>query len=220
MHECRCIFQRLDQVGFDRVLEQQRQRAGHLEVGHRHRPVVIGVGDNDPINPGLHVFQIGGQAQNRHQFRGDRDVKAAFTRNPVRFAAQTQHDTAQGAFIQVHHPPPSDSTRINRQFIAMMDMVVDHRRQQIVGAGHGVDVAGEMQVDVFHRHDLGVAAACRAAFDAETGAQRRLPQGYDDFFAQPSQRIANADRVGRFSFTGRRRIDRADQNQFSVRPVF
>ena len=43
--------------------------------------------------------------------------------------------------------------------------------EQIVGDTNGVEVAGEVEVDVLHGHDLGVAAAGRAALDAEAGAQ-------------------------------------------------
>ena len=41
---------------------------------------------------------------------------------------------------------------------------------QVVGGGDGVDVAGEMEIEFFHRDDLAVAAAGRAALDAEGGA--------------------------------------------------
>ena len=39
--------------------------------------------------------------------------------------------------------------------------------EQIVRRADGVEVAGEVQVDVLHRHDLGVAAAGGAALHAE-----------------------------------------------------
>ena len=56
--------------------------------------------------------------------------------------------------------------------IAPIDVIVDQRGEQVVGGADGVEVAGEMEVDVLHRHDLGVAAAGRAALDAETWAER------------------------------------------------
>ena len=55
-------------------------------------------------------------------------------------------------------------------------MIVDQRRQQVVGGGDGVEIAGEMEIDVLHRHDLGIAAAGRAALDAEAGPERGLAQ--------------------------------------------
>jgi hypothetical protein len=53
---------------------------------------------------------------------------------------------------------------------------VDHRGQQVVGRTDRVHVAGEMQVELFHRHDLGIAAAGRAALDAEDRSERGLAQ--------------------------------------------
>jgi hypothetical protein len=53
------------------------------------------------------------------------------------------------------------------------------RRQQVVRQRNGVEVAGEVQVDVLHRHHLRVAAAGRAALHAEHRAQRGLAQADD-----------------------------------------
>ena len=60
------------------------------------------------------------------------------------------------------------------QRVALVDMVVEHRRQQRVGAGDRVEVSGEMEVDVLHGHDLRVPAAGRPALDAEHGPETRL----------------------------------------------
>ena len=50
-----------------------------------------------------------------------------------------------------------------------------------------VEIAGEMEVDRLHRNDLGIAAAGRAAFDAETGAKRGLAQRDDGLLADGSR---------------------------------
>ena len=47
--------------------------------------------------------------------------------------------------------------------VALVQMVVEHRRQQRVRTRDRVEVAGEMEVDVLHGHDLRVAAARGAA---------------------------------------------------------
>lgn len=41
------------------------------------------------------------------------------------------------------------------------------RSQQVVGGRDGVDVASEVQVELFHWNHLRVTAACSAALDAE-----------------------------------------------------
>ena len=53
---------------------------------------------------------------------------------------------------------------------------VEHRGEQVVRGADRVDVAGEVEVHVLHRHDLRVAAAGRAALDPEHRAERRLAQ--------------------------------------------
>ena len=60
--------------------------------------------------------------------------------------------------------------------VALVDVIVDQRREQVVSQRDRGEVAGEMQVDVLHRHDLRVAAAGGAALHAEHRAQRRLAQ--------------------------------------------
>ena len=61
--------------------------------------------------------------------------------------------------------------------VAVQDRGVEHRREQVVGGADGVDVAGEVQVEVLHRDDLGHAAAGGAALDAEHRARARARAG-------------------------------------------
>ena len=49
-------------------------------------------------------------------------------------------------------------------------------QSRLLAAGDGVHIAREMQVDVLHRHHLRIAAAGRAALDAEHRAQGRFAQ--------------------------------------------
>ena len=73
-----------------------------------------------------------------------------------------------------------------------------------------------MQVDVFHRHDLGVSAAGRAALDAEARPKRRLAQRHDGFLADAVQAVAETDRGRGFAFAGRRRADGRHKDQLAV----
>ena len=95
-------------------------------------------------------------------------------------------------------------------------MVVDHGGEQIVRRGDRVEVAGEMQVDVFHRHDLGVTAAGSAALHAERRAKRRLAQAQHRFLADVIERIGEADRGRGLALARRRRGDRRHQDQLAV----
>ena len=91
-------------------------------------------------------------------------------------AAERADDLAQRAVVHVEDAAPGDAARVDAERVAPVDVVVDQRRQQIVRRGDGVEVAGEMEVDVLHRHDLRIAAAGRAALHAEARAERRLAQ--------------------------------------------
>jgi hypothetical protein len=57
--------------------------------------------------------------------------------------------------------------------------------EQVISERNRAEIAGEMQVDVFHRHHLRVAAACRAALHPEHGPDRRLTQTDDCVLADP-----------------------------------
>jgi len=134
-------------------------------------------------------------------------------------AAQTDHDIAQGPVVHVHGPPPDDPPRIDCQSVPLLEMIVERRRQQGMRRGNRVEIAGKVQVDVLHRHDLGIAAARRAALDSHAGAERRLAQHDDRFLAQFDEGLRHADGRGGFAFARRGRRDGRDQNQLAVGPL-
>jgi len=59
--------------------------------------------------------------------------------------------------------------RVDLQPVAVVDVVVQQRGQQVVGEFDGVEVAGEVEVDVFHRHDLGISAPAAPPFMPKHG---------------------------------------------------
>jgi hypothetical protein len=89
-------------------------------------------------------------------------------------------------------------------------VVVDQRGQQIVGGADGMEIAGEVEVDVLHGHDLGVAAAGSAAFDAEAGPKARLADANDGLLAELIERVAQAHRGRGLALARGRRRDRRD----------
>ena len=56
----------------------------------------------------------------------------------------------------------------------MEDTSVDGGGEEVVGRGDGVDVAGEVEVELVHWDHLTVTAASGAAFDTERRSLRRL----------------------------------------------
>ena len=141
----------------------------------------------------LQVLEARRQAEDRHHFGGDDDVEAVLARVAVGGAAQRDRDLAQRAVVHVDHALPGDAAHVEAELVAVVDVVVDHRGEEIVGERDRVEVAGEMQVDVFHRHDLRVAAARRAALHAEHGPERGLAQADHRLLADMSPATAADD---------------------------
>ena len=135
--------------------------------------------DLDLPEPALQIGKVGGEAEDRHHLARHGDVEARLARVAVGGAAKRGDDLAQRPVVHVDGAAPGDAAGVDIELVAPIDVVVDHRREQIVGGADGVEIAGEMEVDVLHRHDLRVAAAGRAALHAEAGAEARLAHADD-----------------------------------------
>src|SRR4029077_5165509 len=116
----------------------------------------------------------------------------------------------------IDHAPPADAAQVETELVAVVDVVVDERGQQVVGERNGGKVAGEMQVDVLHRHHLRVAAAGRAALHAEYRSQGRLAQAHDGRLAEQVQRIPQPHGRGGLALPGGRRGNTGAQHQPAV----
>ncbi|GAA2842231.1 hypothetical protein GCM10010836_39970 [Aminobacter aminovorans] len=79
-----------------------------------------------------------------------------------------------------------------------------------------MEVAGEVEVHVLHRHDLGITATGGTALDAEVRPKRRFTDTDDRLLADAVEAVTEADRGGGLAFAGRRRVDRGDQDQLAV----
>jgi hypothetical protein len=98
-------------------------------------------------------------------------------------------------------------------------VIVDQRTEQVVRAGDRMEIAGEVQVDLFHGQHLTVAAARRATLHAEDGPQTRLAQREHGVGADASQRLRQSHTHGALAFAGRRRADGGDEHEATTRPV-
>ncbi|CAI8364817.1 MAG: Uncharacterised protein [Rhodospirillaceae bacterium] len=122
------VFQRLNQIGLHRLLQQHGHRAVSLDIAAVDGGAVAAVGDDDIAQPLLEIIQIGGQAQDRHDFRSNRDVETRLTRETVGHAAQRGHHVAQGAVVHIQHAAPDHPAGVDPLLIAPVDVVLDHRR--------------------------------------------------------------------------------------------
>ena len=168
---------------------------------------------------GAQVLGALGQAEGGHHLRGGGDVEAGLPRHPLVGPAEADHHVAQRPVVHVDDPPPEHLPRVDAQPVALVEVVVDQRRQQVVGGGDGVEVAGEVEVDVARRHQRGAAAAGGAPLDAEDRAERRLAQRQAGLAAEPGEPLGEADRGGGLPLSGAGGGDRRHQDQPPARPV-
>ena len=142
-----------------------------------------------------------------------------FSRGKPLPAAKADDDFAKRAVVHVEHAPPGDAPLIEAERVAPVHVIVDHRGEQVVRRCDGVEVAGEVQVDLLHGRDLGAAPAGRAALDPEARPERRLAQADDRLPADTVERVAEADGGGRLALAGGSRADCADKDELAVRAV-
>ena len=219
VHEDRRVLQRLQQVRRHRVAHDHGHRAGTADVLGGHRLAVARVADDDPAEPLAHLLHRAGQREDRHHLRRRGDVEPGLAGDTVHPGAEPDDHVAQHPVVDVEHAPPGDVVLVDLAVVALEQVVVQHRREHVVRGGDGVEVAGEVQVERLHRHHLRVAAARRAALDAEGRAHRRLPDGHRGALADVAHGLAEADRGGGLALTERGRGDGRDHHVLGLRPV-
>src|SRR6478736_6157480 len=79
-----------------------------------------------------------------------------------------------------------------------------------------MEVAGEMEVDILHRHDLGIAAAGCTTLHAEAGAKTRLAHADDRLLADMIEGVAKPDGGRGLALACRRRRDSGDDDYVAV----
>ena len=218
--EGRDVLKGLDEVRLYRVLEEHRHRALRFEVARGDGLVFVGVGDDDVREALLEVFDALREAEYRHDLGGDCDVEAVLARHAVDLAAEADDYVAERAVVHVEDALEDYAARVDVERVALLYGVVEHRGEKVVRRGDGVEVAGEVDVDVFHRDDLAVSAAGGSALDSEDGAERGLAQRERDLFAELRKGLREADGGRRLAFAGGRRRYRGDEDEFAVLVVF
>ena len=119
--------------------------------------------------------------------------------------------------VDVEDPSPGDVVEVEAELVAVVEVIVDHRRQQVVRRGHGVEVTGEVQVEQLHRDHLAVAAAGGATLDPERRAHRRLAERDHGVLVDVLHRLAEPDRGGGLALAERCRRDRGDHHVLGLR---
>jgi hypothetical protein len=217
--EGRSALEGLEQVRLDRVDQQDGHGACDADVLARDRLAARRRRQDDPSESGPQVVEVRGKGEHRHDLRRHRDHPLRLTRDAVLPAAQADDRATHGPVADVDDPWPEDRERIDAVGIAVMKTVVEERGGEVVGGADGVDVAGEVEVEVLHRDDLAVAAARRAALDPEHGAERWLTDADGRPMADVVEALAEADSRRRLALSERRRRDRGDDDVLAARPL-
>ena len=206
----------LNQVGFERVLEQGRHGALSLEVTGADGLTGKAVADNDLAQALLKIVDARGQAQNRHDLGGNGDIEAVLARHALGLAANTVDDMAQLTVVHVDNALPSDALNVDAELVALLNMVVEHGCQQVIGGTNSMEVAGKVQVDVLHGDDLRPAATGGTALHAKHGTERRLAQGHGALNAATAQAIGQTDGRGGLTLARRRGVDSGHEDELGL----
>ena len=82
----------------------------------------------------------------------------------------------------------------------MKEMIVHHGRQGVVGGGHRVHVASEVEIDRFKGSGLGVPSTRSASFDAKGGSHGGLTYCGGCCSTKVMHSLGEADRGGGLAF--------------------
>ncbi len=216
MHEHRLPLERLHEVRFDRFLHDHGQGPRDPQVLGGDGLAVRRARDHDAGEASAQVLQVGCEREHRHDLgRGD-DHEPVLAGVPMRGAAEPDHGVPQLPVVHVERARPRDRLRVDAELVAVVHARIEGRGEQVVGRLHRMEVAVEVQVDLFHGHDLGVPAAVAAAFDAEDRPHARLSQAEHHPFADRSEPLRQRDARRRLAFAGFGRRDRGGDDELAI----
>ena len=210
------MLQSLNQIWFHCIFQQSAHCAFCFQLSCCNRFFLIGVAYYDVAQTFFQIVQIFCQTENSHNFGSYGDIVTVFTRSTVDSAAQTVGHEAQLSVIHIHAAFPGNTAWVDVQSVTLIDVVVQHSSQQVVCCADCVHIAGEVQVDVFHRNNLCVTAACSAAFYAKYWTERWLTQCNHYVFTNFFQTVSQTNGGGGFTFTSWGWANCSYQNQFTV----
>ena len=209
-------LERLHQVGLKRVLKQRGHGTLGLEVAGTDGLAGKAIADDNLTQAFLEVVDARRQAKDCHDLGGNGDVEAVLARHTLGLTANAIDNMAQLTVVHVDDALPGDALNVNTELIALLDVVIEHGGQQVVGSTDGMEVAGKVQVDVLHGNDLGPTAASGTALDAKDGTERRLTQGHGALDTATTQAIGQTDGRGGLALARGRWVDSGHEDELGL----
>ncbi len=151
--------------------------------------------------------------------RGGGDVEPALAGDAVLAGTESDHDVAEGPVVHVQHPAPGDVLGVDAELVALVEVVVEHGGEGVVGGGDRMHVAGQVEVERLERRGLAVAAAGGASLDPEGGTHRRLSDGGRGPGADVGHALGQTDGGGGLAFAQRGRGDGRHHHVLGLRSV-
>ena len=171
MNDSRSSFQSLNQVRFQSIFQKCCHSTFSMKVTSGYRFLLsyftICITNDDSCKSLLKVCNITCQTQNCHDLRCNSDIISVLSRHSIGLSAKSVYYITKLTVIHIYTSSPSDLSRVDVQCISLEDMVVDHCCQQVVSCTNRMEVTGEMKVDILHRNNLCVSAACCSTFYSE-----------------------------------------------------
>ena len=122
---------------------------------------------------------------------------------------------ADGAIVDVQHAPPGDLGETIFVIAVAVGVVVDESRDGVIGGGDGVEVSGEVEIDLIHRQHLRVATTGGTALNAKDRSEGGLAKSDDRLLADLIHPEGESDGDGSLADTGLGGRDRGDEDQVS-----
>ena len=171
MNDSRSSFQSLNQVRLQSIFQKSCHSSFGMQITSSYRFLLcyftICITNDDSGKSLLKVCNITCQTQNCHNLRCNGDIISVLSRHSIGLSAKSVYYITKLTVIHIHTSSPCDLSRVDVQRIALEDMVVDHCCQQVVSCTDCMEVTGEMKIDVLHRNNLCVSAACCSTFYSE-----------------------------------------------------
>ena len=148
------MFQCLNQIWLDCIFQKCSHGTGCLQIICCHRISIKIISDNNSSQTLLKISKIICKAENCHNLGGDCNNKMIFSYHSVGLSSKTNYNIPQDTVIHVHAAFPHDLTWIDPQGIPLLDMIIKHCCQQIVGRSDGMKISREMKIQILHRNHL------------------------------------------------------------------